>query len=357
MSVSRSLLSEVEHKVSTDTFLTDPAFTQYQVKFRKSNGTFCIKVGSAFLRAYYENDDYFGDSYMAPRDTMVVADDVWKFKDGSHIFQGVVVDSSGNVFCAGVPISSENVFKLNSSGSQQWSFNTQGAASGIDVSGAGNVYVAGARAKDNNSVWMLNSSGVEQWGYDTLGNAYKIAVDGSGNAYIVGTRAGGYSVWAVDSSGNELWKYDTGDDTWAVAVDSSGDIYVAGETTTIIKLDSSGAFQWSDSPGPTGKGVCLDSSDNIYLAYESSPAGQNIRKYNSSHVAQWTFALESFYAINTLVADNQGHLYSSGNPLIKLETDTGDISAVYLLGGENLYWSESIDVDSNGFLYVARSED
>ncbi len=211
----------------------------------------------------------------------------------------VSVDSTGNVYCAGLTtggMSEANggvqdafVMKLDSSGTLLW--HTQlGAVTNAGGSNAGNEQCSG------------------------------IAVDSAGNVYCAGYTSGAMSeasggggsdafVMKLDSLGNILWHTQLGavtnaggsntgyDECNGVSVDSVGNVYCAGRTTGpmseviggssdafIMKLDSSGNVLWHTQLGGvinaggsnTGSdrctGVAVDSVGNAYCAGYTSGA-------------------------------------------------------------------------------------
>lgn len=214
---------------------------------------------------------------------------------------GVAVDNSGNVYCAGRTTGSlaeanggssdAFVIKLNSSGAILWA--TQlgavtsapgGSNTGLDqclsvaVDSGGNVYCAGvtsgalaeASGGGNDTFLMkLDSSGALQW--VTQFGAVTVAPGGS-------------------NAGNEQCN--------GVSVDGSGNVYCAGVTTGafgeasggsndafVLKLNSTGALQWlthfgaaTTAPGgsTTGDdrclGVSVDGSGNVFCAGRTSGA-------------------------------------------------------------------------------------
>ena len=256
---------------------------------------------------------------------------------------GIAVDSSGSVYMFGEssatwgsPIraysGSMDAFavKLDNSGALLWNTFLGGTGSdysrGIAVDSSGNVYVAGL----SNSNWgspiilyssswdsfvaKLNSSGALQWnaflggtGIDT-GNG--IVVDSSSNVYVTGFSSatwgnpvrlysGNFDAFAakLNSGGVLLWNTflgENGDDTgWGIALDSSSNVYVTGYSYATwgspvraysgycdafaVKLNGSGALQWNTFLGGTGndggQGIAVDSSGNVYVAGSTSSCG------------------------------------------------------------------------------------
>jgi hypothetical protein len=281
----------------------------------------------------------------------------------NDVCNGVAVDGSGNVYCAGYTdgslgeanggFSDAFVMKLNSSGQVQW-ITQLGAVTavpggdtslidycrGVAVDGSGNVYCAGetqgSLGEANGGIvdafmMKLNSSGQVQWitqlgavtavpGGDTSqqDQCYGVAVDGSGNVYCAGKTGGSLG-------------------------EANGGSYDA----FVMKLNSSGSVQWIKQLGavtavPGGDtsqydqcyGVAVDGSGNVYCAgYTSSSMGEAeggggngdafAMKLDSSGTLQW---IRQFGASTKASA-------------------TGDNS-----GWEDLY---GIAVGSNGYVYAA----
>jgi hypothetical protein len=254
---------------------------------------------------------------------------------GTDYGYAIAVDTSGNVYVTGMSTATWGmpvighagnndafVAKLNSSGVLQW--NTfMGSAStdsgrGIAVDTSGNVYVAGL----SYATWgtpknvhagggdafaaKLNSSGVLQWN-TFMGSAETdygdgIAVDTGGNVYVAGRSyaawgapinvfAGDVDVFAakLNSSGTRLWHTFMGsastDYSYGIAVDTSENVYVTGMSTATwgtpkdahagnwdvfaAKLDSNGNPLWNTFMGTAGidfsNGIAVDTSGNVYV--------------------------------------------------------------------------------------------
>jgi hypothetical protein len=355
----------------------------------------------------------------------------------SDMCNGVAVDSSGNVYCAGRTngslgeanggggLNDAFVMKLDSSGAVQWIRQLGAVTSvpggdtahsdvcnGVAVDSSGNVYCAGStgsslgEAIDGGGlpdafVMKLDSSGAVQWirqlgtvtsvpGGDTSKGdyCYGVAVDSSGNVYCAGgtqsslgeaNGGGGVGVFdafvmKLNSSGAVQWIRqlgavtsvpggDTSHDDYCngVAVDSSGNVYCAGPTTGslgetngggedafVMKLNSSGAVQWIRQLGtvtsvPGGdtsqydycNGVAVDSSGNVYCAGytggslgEAEGGGGNgdvmVMKLNSSGAVQWirqfgastkasaTGDNSNYEELYGVAVDSSGNVYAAG---------------------------------------------
>jgi hypothetical protein len=286
--------------------------------------------------------------------------------DTSHddFCNGVAVDGSGNVYCAGYTLGSLGeafsgsndafVMKLNSSGQVQWitqlgavtavpggDTSAVDACFGVAVDGSGNVYCAGytygslgeANGGGGNSdafMMKLNSSGVVQW----------ITQLGAVTAVLGGNTS----------------QHDV---CFGVAVDGSGNVYCAGETSGslgeanggltdpfVMKLNSSGTVQWITQLGavtavPGGdtskvdrcNGVAVDGSGNVYCAgsaegslgeanggsgdafmmkLDSSGALQWARQYGAVTKASAMGDNSNYEAPYGIAVDSNGYVYAAG---------------------------------------------
>lgn len=165
----------------------------------------------------------------------------WSYDTGINAANDVTIDGSGNVFIVFDRSSNVTVRKLNSSGVSQWSYDTDAksvhspsfAGHGIILDSSDNVFVALSENRlETATVWKLNSSGSFQWLYDTGGtHAHGIDVDGSDNVYVAGYRGSNKSIWKLDNNGNLLWSDDTSNQTLDIAFGGTN-IYIAGARIT-----------------------------------------------------------------------------------------------------------------------------
>jgi hypothetical protein len=262
-------------------------------------------------------------------------------KDGSGGFYdagtGVIEDGSGNVYVCGSaynsgPNTDFMAIKYNSSGTQQWATQYNGA-SGMDDAAArigiqsgqlGLLGLSQTAATSYQPLTLRLSLAAGAFISATYASTYSsntdlandVVKDGSNNFYIVGgtpvTGCGyDFSTIKLSPMGALLWQTnyngaDSLDDVAnAVRVDLSGNVYVTGYTTTstgkkdimTVKYNSSGVQQWIDTYNDTlngndeGKGIVLDASLNVYVTGYDSTAIDHTDyytiKYNNSGTEIW----------------------------------------------------------------------
>lgn len=230
-------------------------------------------VGSKFVHTDGRGPDYkigFLSKYDSNSNELWTR--VFEFPDSSHA-KSVVVNSLGEIYIAGqniklnsYPFGDIDAFlkKYSSAGNEIWTrkFGAPAAKDSINsviVDSSGNIYVAGLTYSDA-FLKKYDSTGSELWTrqFGSYGGAeaFSVSTDISGNIYVAGyinnytrdqVRSDGDDAFIrkYDSSGNELWTYQFGtgsrDVAYSVAIDRSGSIYVAGSTD--------GAFPGQQYPG------------------------------------------------------------------------------------------------------------
>ena len=190
----------------------------------------------------------------------------------------IALDSSSNVYVTGFSDNNSTydlvLAKYNSTGTLQWQRtlgnNTGGSdtGNGVAVDSSGNIYVAGLINGIGILVAKYNSSGAIQWQRSLTGSASifasGIAVDSSSNVYVTssGNISGTNDIFIAkyDSSGNLQWQRSlstTGNDTsYGIAVDSTGIMYNIGFSSVsgsavilLVKLPGDGALTGTYSLG------------------------------------------------------------------------------------------------------------
>ncbi|MEZ6049598.1 MAG: FG-GAP-like repeat-containing protein, partial [Planctomycetaceae bacterium] len=344
---------------------------------------------------------------------------------------GLTLDAEGNIFATGYirgtvdfdpgsgvvqgsPTGGKNMFilKLDNDGNFEWVKQFGGRYEDVEVDSSGNVYIAGLLSStidfdpDNpggelTSVWGTDAFVAK---YDTDGNyiwaksmgggsfdeANAVSIDDQGNVLVTGifqgtvdfdpgaaefnlTSGGARDVFVtkLDSSGNFIWAKSfagQGDDyARDVIVNSTGDVYLTGNFREdidldpgsgsatfiadgfwdlfLIKLDGAGDFEWGHGLGGSssdfGTRLALDAYDNVYLAGEFSsitdfdpgPGTYQLADYGE-FVSRWSESGEIVWAIKAyattsagitdITVDHLGQVYYSGDFQGTIDVDPGE---------------------------------
>lgn len=292
-------------------------------------------------------------------------------------FNGVAVDTSGNIYAAGSQFgtgvytygsqstnganagNNSALVKYDTIGNVQWA-RTVLASSGnsvfraVTIDTSGNIYAAGFQ---NNSSTFTYTAGIT-----ATGNC------AANNLSVVKYNATGVGVWARTVSG-----CGTAAQANAVATDLSGNVYVAGfqvgtasygyagqnatgtstfNNVVLVKYNSSGTTQWArsltaGSNNAQFNALAVDTSGNVYAAgyqsgtgtysYSSLPAtgtaaGTNavLVKYDSAGTAVWATTVSAGAAASQFLAlatDLSGNIFAVG-----FQTGTG----TFTYGGQSI---------------------
>lgn len=230
----------------------------------------------------------------------------WGYDMGSgEQVYGVAVDGSGNVYGGDT---GDDIVKLNSSGSLQWTYTAGDVVYCVAVDASGNVY--GGTGGTDDEAFKLNSSGSLQWTYSCNGDVEGIDVDSSGNVYVAADNA-----YKLNSAGSLQWSYATGGSD--VVADSTGIVYVAADATGVIKLDSAGSLQWTYDPG-FAYSVTVDGDDFPYWGGNSE-----VGKISKAGSLLWTNTSPT----DTVEGITTG-LYITGQPYIIRGQGVGGMSTM-----------------------------
>ena len=337
-------------------------------------------------------------------------------RSGLDYYQGSAVDSSGNVYLVGYTTTEGQgnreavVSKYNSSGVLQWQRllgdSNPNYAYGVVLDSSGDVYVAGIGDSYTGLIFKYNSSGTIVWQKTVpyMQSAF-IANDSSNNIYVAGTYYTGgvpnnnrnWLIMKLNSSGSLTWAREmTGSGTeyvTGIAVDSSGNVFVTGHTNTssvnnydpaIAKYNSSGTLQWHYYLGSTGyemsTGIAVDSSGNAYTLSYSGASGSNdtsngnmiLTKWNSSGTIVWQRTLgdptnieDPENSSNSIAVDSSDNIYIvfkgntaySGAPgardtVFAKYNSSGVIQWQRFFGGSDNDIGIGVSVDNSGYFYV-----
>ncbi len=318
--------------------------------------------------------------------------------------RGIVVDTSGNIYVAGLTkYDWGNPVKPFSGG-----FNADGFAAKLDDNGAlvWNTFIGGTGWDHAEAIAVDGSGNIHLTGFagDTWGRPV--------NSYVGGAYVGGGDAFVtkLNSDGAVLWNTFLGggdnDIGYGIAVDGGGNTYITGMSVGswgkpvdafagvtdifVAKLDSNGALVWhtflggddGGDDGDVGRGIAVDGDGNVYVTGESpftwgTPVNSHIglrdifvAKLDSNGDLMWnTFLGRSYGDFGQGIAlDGSSNVYvvgwsPDGSPGIsdvlvaRLNSSTGDTLWNTLLGGSGNDSGYGIAADSSGYIYIAGSSE
>lgn len=235
------------------------------------------------------------------------------FNNGSSIYDyssSIVSDSSGNVYMCGTQIGGTTsnlvLAKYNGSGTYQWQKIMIGSGSdvgnGVALDSSGNIYTAGLTTSYNSNTCALiikyNSSSSVLWQKVVYWSSYSISfndiiIDKTDNIYCCGTYNNGsiptMLLIKYNTDGVIQWQRQLGNNNeqgQKLSLDSDGNIYVNGYVSfgsyygfLIAKYNSSGIIQWqrtlSAGSGHNmfGYGINIDATGTMHLVGTVAKSG------------------------------------------------------------------------------------
>ncbi len=241
--------------------------------------------------------------------------------DYPHAIQ---VDDAGNVYVTGYGGDGCMTIKYSSSGAVEWKAHLDGCiGEGLVIDTSGNVYVAGGQPGNVEDFLTVkyNAAGVRQWmaRYDGPGantdEAHAIGLDDAGNVYVTGPSVGpnlAFNAATIKYSpaGVEQWvRRFGGDNTYSfqIVVDGPDKVYVGGYSNAptpafnynfmLVKYDTAGAHEWTryyDGGGNStdySMGLAVDKLGNVHITGESEGSSTAMDyatiKYDAGGNEQW----------------------------------------------------------------------
>ena len=213
------------------------------------------------------------------------------------------------------------VISISPSGTQNWVFDTNGAATVAPAIGAdGTVYAT----SHGGILYAINPNGTEKWQFDagsTLGSSAP-SIGSDGTIYFGSDSIG--SLYAVTSNGTQKWQFTTGGPMISSpAIAADGTIYVGSLDNNVYAINPNGSQKWvfpANKPVASSAGIGADGT--IYIG--SSTGDNNLYAINPDGSLKWKFtgtnAMNSSPAIGldgtVYEPSNDGNLYAlgPGNP-------------------------------------------
>jgi len=297
-SSANELIKGIAQSSSGDVYIagntnTTGTYQAIVAKFGSSDGVFQWAKSTTYAAAPYNSSDH-NDIYPLSSGNLIISglgevssnNRDWYIKEvnpsgvvqwgirlaggNSDYGYGISVDSSGNIYCAGISninlSLSGNLVKLSSSGTLQWQRSigvTSTWLRSTEVGSSGNVYALGYTDNVSGTNYCLvakwNASGVLQWQrliQPSTGASYDggLVIDASENIYVGLSLGGAGSVMKFNSSGVLQWQKTISNtiDVTSVSLSGTG-IFFHGNSTTsgnyapvVGEMDYSGNVIWSN---------------------------------------------------------------------------------------------------------------
>ena len=172
----------------------------------------------------------------------------------------------------------------------------------VAVDLAGNIFTVGS----DNTVRKLDSSGTELWSYIDTNDVTSVAVDGDGNV-IIGSFGG--TVKKLGGTGNLLWEYRVNAYVHAVAVDVGGYVYFGANDNSVRKLTPNGSLMWTNADHTDHVlAIAVDHRNNVYSASKDN----SVHKLSVDGDLIWSYN-EHITNVNKIAVDNNGIVYTAAN--------------------------------------------
>ena len=286
----------------------------------------------------------------------------------------MILDSDNNIYLTGAVYSSnlqsyEMVlikYQNTSDYSISRSWNTDGSdiSYAMAIDSSNNIYLAGISDNYSNKFYTLvkfdndlNYQWNITWGPYEDNRCYSVAIDSQDNIYLGGRimqENGDFDICLVkynitgDFQWNQIWSHFTDDYCNAITIDSSDNIYLTGRTMRtgidsrddlcLLKYNSSGYLQWSrvrDAPSyEIGLGIALDSKEDIFIVGQTDSdlsiysIDTFLVKYTKDGMFEWNriFSGDMYCYSTDIVLDSTDNIYLGG--LTKLSESNGPSASV-----------------------------
>ncbi len=322
---------------------------------------FIVIMSLVTIKSYGQLSLAWSNSYWSAPNTGVIARDIVFDKDGYSYVAGVTYTSN----VSGHHIS---LLKYDRDGNEIWSIkylhstSYKSDAFAIELDDSNNVYVAGA----TDIGWLVlkfDSNGKLRWNKEHIINqnrsaAYDLEVTNAGQVYVAGGNIfGQYALAKYDRNGEKLWLIEdtetsigwSSDPLWVqMALTNKGDLYI---TTTgegnlynymqTIKYNSSGVKQWEQNYhsnhglGAFGGRIEIFPSGDICVLGNGGLSGI-LFKYGTDGKLKWSYG------------DNINQLkYFSGSPSDMVIDKSGNISIVGTLNSQDSETSKILTTKFN----------
>jgi len=267
----------------------------------------------------------------------------WRFKTGSGMDSGPVIDVDGTVYFGDVD---RYVYALYPNGTLKWRYKTDNritTAPAVDEDGT--IYVG---SWDTN-LYAFNSEGTLKWSVGTGGSIDSSPAIGEDGTIYFGTLSTGNSIIAVNPNGTIKWSYKTDYSvTSDPAIGDDGTIYCGSGDTYFYALNPNGTLKWRFKTGHYIKGPPSIADDGtIFIGswddylYALYPNG----------TMKWRISLGYGTETNPSIASDDT-IYVGGWEYLWAVYPNGTLRWSFFLGAERHIFKSSPAISTDGTIYV-----
>ena len=187
--------------------------------------------------------------------------------------------------------STGTLYAISTSGSVQWTFETDFPVKAQSVGDDGTVYAATGRYRASSGgqgvLHALNADGSERWHFALATNVGSLAVGEEGTVYA----NAGNGVYAINPDGTQKWRFGSGGfSSLAIGTDNSvyaGSMFgISGpDAANILSIDPVGNLRWIFNIGSYGGRISLGQENEVYVtSHRSTP---NLTALSSTGAELW----------------------------------------------------------------------
>ncbi|MFP4051919.1 MAG: PQQ-binding-like beta-propeller repeat protein, partial [Thermoplasmata archaeon] len=245
------------------------------------------------------------------------------------IYDDKIIVGSSDLYNYSSILGGENdyLYCLNSDGTLDWKYHTEGVMSSTAVDSEGNIYFG----TTDEHLYSLDIDGNLRWKYDALSpimSSPSIGDDGTvyfgtGNiSFNMTIEEGNNYLYAVSSQGNLRWKQElNGRIRTTPTIGKDGTIYVGTLNNTFYAVNENGEIEWSYECDKEVSFSSVISKDGViyFTSGGSSRDKSTLYALNENGTIRWTKEMENLAP--SPIIGNDGSLYLAttyGSKLISL---------------------------------------
>jgi len=290
------------------------------------------------------------------------------------IYDDKIIVGSSDLYNYSSILGGENdyLYCLNSDGTLDWKYHTEGVISSTAVDGEGNIYFG----TSDGHLYSLDIDGNLRWKYDALSPIMSSPSIGDDGTVYFGTanisfnmtkEEGNNYLYAVSSQGNLRWKQElNGRMRTTPTIGKDGTIYVGTLNNTFYAVNENGEIEWSYECDNEISFSSVISKDGViyFTSGRFNSDKSTLYALNENGTTRWTKQLEDLAP--SPIIGNDGSIYLAttvGSKLISLGPSSPTVDITHPGKGEvieggnfQLKW-ESTSIGSDIYHFKVRLDD